>query len=364
VKEPKRFRVVELQGTHYEMGLQYGAECRGLIRRLLRRLDGLLLKPETVERGREVARQAVAQVREAAPELLEEVEGIAEGAGVSFDDAFRLSCSVELHSWQGCVDRQEVSTVPEGCSSFAVRRGRSSLVAWNMDWWRVWQPFIVLLRGRPIGEPRFMAFALAGSVGRPGMSEQIAMAANFLPYRAKADAPAGGAAWGGPGVPYNFISRMLLQQPSVDDALDLLARVRRMACLNYTLGDSRGRICCVETLPSEYAVLEAQDSFLVHANSYHSPRLGGIPEAEQRQRDPRAFYARELLRNHAGQLDRPAVYAVQRTHFPGQRTGICVHNKAGRDSITLLSFVADLQDQTMWAAYGSPCRHRFLPYKL
>ncbi len=85
MKEPKRFRVVELQGTHYEvvelqgthyeMGLQYGAECRGLIRRLLRRLDGLLLKPETVERGREVARQAVAQVREAAPELLEEVEG-------------------------------------------------------------------------------------------------------------------------------------------------------------------------------------------------------------------------------------------------------------------------------------------------
>jgi len=366
VPRAERFTVVEMSGSHHEMGRQYGRQCKEGIRRLVDAFDELILRGERVEAARAVARQAVPWVREAAPELVEEVEGIAAGAGLDFDDVFRLNCSVELFAWRGCVGGDKVSTVPRACSSFALRAAEGTLVAWNMDWWRLWLPHLVLLHGVPNDGPRFLAFAFAGCVGRPGMSEHVAMAANYLPYRGVAAADGAGQQWAGPGVPYNFLSRMLLQQRSTADAVALIATTRRMASLNYTLGDDQGDICCVETTPVEHHALRpGGEDFIVHANSYHSPAFGGMPEAEQRERDPRAHHAREQLRAHGGDLDRPTLQAVQTSHFPGQATGVCVHRKLqDRDGITLLSFVAQPGRDTMWAAVGPPCEHDFLAYEL
>ena len=361
---PVRFPVVEMSGSRHAMGVQYGRQCRGLIRRLVGKFDGFLLPDELREEGLRVAQEAVRHVREAAPELLEEVEGIAEGCGLPFEDVFRLSCSQELNSWQGCMRQKAVTTVPSGCTTVAARRGRNSLVAWNMDWSLHWQPFLVLLHGQPHDGPAFIAVALAGSIGRPGISEHIAVSANFLPYRACRAVPVGQAEWAGAGVPYSFVARMLLQQKSTADALKLLERTKRMACLNYTLGDTKGRICCVETLPAEQAVLETREGFIVHANSYHGPEFGPMSEDEQRERDPRAWRARQVLRRRSKPLDRPDIYAALRAHFVAQPTGTCVHAAQPRASNTLLSFVADLDSRELWCACGPPCRHRYLRYGL
>ncbi len=364
LRESIRFPVVEMSGSRHEMGVQYGRQCRALIRRLAREFDGFLLHDELRAEGLRVAEEAVRCVREAAPELIEEVEGIAEGCGLPFEDVFRLSCSQELNSWQGCMKQKTVTTVPSGCTTVAAKRGSSSLVAWNMDWSLHWQPFLVLLHGRPDDGPAFIAVALAGSIGRPGISEKIAASANFLSYRARRGVPVGQAEWAGAGVPYSFMARMLLQQRSTPEALKLLERTKRMACLNYTLGDARGRICCVETLPAEQAVLQAREGFLVHANSYHSPEFGPMSHEEQRERDPRAWRAREVLRRRPRPLDRADVYAALRAHFVGRPTGTCVHAVEPRASNTLLSFVADVEAGEMWVAYGPPCRHRYLRYAL
>ena len=365
MKKAKRFTVVEMAGTHYEMGRQYGLQCKELIRRLVQDFEGLILEAKNIQRGREVAHEAVAHVRECAPELLEEVEGIASGAGVDFEDVFRINCSVELFAWQGCLQGVDVSTVPRECSSFAARAKEGPLAAWNMDWWRLWLPYIVLLKGRPKQGPRFLAFAFAGCVGRPGMGEHLALGANYLPYRNGREPGGKNPTWEGPGVPYNFFSRMLLKQPSTKEALRLIASVRRMASVNYTLADKHGSICCVETTPRDYDVLPAPEGFIVHANSYHSPKFGGIPEDKQKEQDPRAYHARQLFRERRGHLDRHAIVAIQTSHFPGKTTGICVHQPLqNRDGITLLSFIADVAAGTMWAACGPPCEHEFLPYEL
>ncbi|MGD9495293.1 MAG: C45 family autoproteolytic acyltransferase/hydrolase [Armatimonadota bacterium] len=364
MRETVRFPVVEMSGGRFEMGRQYGRQCRALIRRLARRFDAMLLPEEYLEAGRQAALEALPCVRREAPELVEEVEGIAEGAGLPFEEVFRLSCSQEMNSWQGCMRRQAMGTVPSGCTSIAVAHAEGSLVAWNMDWWVAWQPYLVLLHGHPDDGPSFLSFAIAGSVGRPGLSEHVSVAANFLPYRADPSVEAGSATWAGPGVPYSFISRMLLAQRSTADALKLLRRVRRMACLNYTLGDSGGQIACAETMPADMAVLKPKEGFLVHANSYHSRALGGLTEAQQREKDPRAYRAREVLRRRGRPLERADIYAAQRSHFPGQATGVCVHSAGERPALTLLSFVGDLRERAMWAAYGSPCRHRFVRYPL
>lgn len=361
----RRFPIIEMSGTPYEMGLAHGRQCRPLIRRLLRKFDDIVLPAAYQDAGRAMIREAMPLVREHAPDLYEETEGIAAGAGLAVEDVFRLNCSSELHAWRGCRDLAAVNTVADGCTSMTVQHGGSSLVAWNMDWWTVWQPFLVLLHGQPAHGPRFLAVAFAGCIGRPGLSEKIAVSANYLAYRATSATPLGSADWAGPGVPYNYVARMLLQQQSMPAALKLLERVPRMVGLNYTLGDDRGRICCAETIPHEVAVVRSKEGFVVHANSYHHPYFGGLTEAQQKQHDPRAYLARQVLRRRGMPLERADVYAAQRAHLPGADTGVCVHTIDGqKPMITLLSFVADVSAATMWLAYGSPCQHRFLPYRL
>ncbi len=364
MRKPVRFTVVEMSGSRFEMGRQYGRRCRTLIRRLVGHFDAMLMPPEYLEEGRKVALEALPHVRAQAPELVEEVEGIAAGAGLEFEDVFRLSCSQEMNSWQGCMRRKAMTTVPTGCTSIAARADGAALVAWNMDWWVKWQPYIVLLHGRPDDGPAFLSFALAGSVGRPGLSEHVSAAANFLPYRAAPEFEAGGGEWAGAGIPYSFIARMLLARRSTADALNMLKRTKRMACLNYTIGDTTGDICCVETMPEDIAVLRPQDGYITHSNTYHAPEFGGVPMEEWAEKDPRCHRAWEVLSRKRKPLTRADIYAAQRSHFPRQNTGVCVHTSGEKPAITLLSFVGDLREHTMWAAWGSPCRHRFLRYDL
>ncbi|MEA3403484.1 MAG: C45 family peptidase [Armatimonadota bacterium] len=364
MRKAVRFEVVEMSGSRYQMGRQYGEQCRERIHDLSGRFDRMLLDPEYLEEGRQVAMEALPHVQREAPELIDEVEGIADGAGLGFEEVFRLSCSQEMNSWQGCMRNQASATVSDGCTSMAAKTDGASLVAWNMDWRIKWQPFMVLVHGRPNDGPDFLSFAMAGSVGRPGLAEHIAIAANFLSYRATPEYPAGGAQWAGAGVPYSFLARMLLAQGSTEDALAMLRRTRRMACLNYTLGDTGGDICCVETMPEHMAVLRPDNSFITHANSYHAEEFNGIPMDQREERDPRAYRAWEVLSRREQPLERADIYRAQRSHFPRQSTGVCVHTGGEKPSITLLSFVGDLRQRQMWAAYGSPCEHRFLRYDL
>jgi len=366
MERAKQFPVIEMQGSHFEMGQQYGVRCRDMIQELSAKFDGIFVRDEgRWGEARRAMAEAVPAVRAAAPELLEEVEGIAAGADLSFDDAFRLNCSAEMGQWQGCIEKRSAVSISDECTSFAARTATGTLVAWNMDWYRLLLPYMVLLKGEPEGQPAFLAFALAGSVGRPGLSEHIAIGANQLPYRPTGTPPESSPEWAGPGVPYCFLSRMLLNRESTSDALELLARTRRMCCLNYTLGDATGDICCVETTPDEQAVLRSDEGFVVHANSYHSPKFHGLPEAERKERDPRAYTARALLFERRKQIDWHVIAAAQTHHFPGESGGICIHRQlADKEGITLLSFVAEVESGSMWAAYGPPCEHDFVPYQL
>lgn len=367
MKEPTRFPVIPMQGSHFEMGRQYGSQCRQMIAQLAGRFDSIFIRNDKLyERAHQAMDDAIPIVEAAAPELIAEVAGIAEGAGLGFEETFRLSCSAEAGQWRGCMQRRsEVSIRDDQCTSFAANTDDGTLVAWNMDWYKELLPYMVLLHGRPDDQPDFLSFALAGSVGRPGLSEHIAIGANQLPYRPTPDPPEDGPEWAGPGVPYCFISRMLLALGSTAEALEMLAKTRRMCCLNYTIGDEGGDICAVETTPDAQSVLRPQRSFLTHANTFHSPDFSGMPDHERAERDPRAYTSYQLLLQRENSIDRHLIAEAQTHHFPGQVGGICIHREFDQTpAITLLSFIGEVGKGRMWAAYGSPCKHEFILYEL
>src|SRR5688500_9164623 len=101
------FPLVSVSGSAYEMGVQHGAQAAGLIQRYLlltERLTGL--PRDTLCRN---AMRFVPVIQAFNPAYLEEVQGLAHGAGISFEEAML------------CQARAEATYRPdEGCSAFAL----------------------------------------------------------------------------------------------------------------------------------------------------------------------------------------------------------------------------------------------------
>ena len=79
------FPLVEVAGSSYEMGRQHGAQAGPLIQKYI-----LWIEKSTGKSRRQLGRQALEFapfIQSLSPALLEEVEGLAAGAQISYDEA-------------------------------------------------------------------------------------------------------------------------------------------------------------------------------------------------------------------------------------------------------------------------------------
>lgn len=80
------------QGTPREVGRQHGAQLKPLVRKVVESLGG----NAAYTSKREYARRMEDYLRQHFPEIIEEFEGIAEGAGISVEEASALSITSSL----------------------------------------------------------------------------------------------------------------------------------------------------------------------------------------------------------------------------------------------------------------------------
>ena len=101
------FPLVEVTGTPYELGYQHGAQAAALIQRYLLLMERITnLSRDTLCRNALVFLPLIEQL---SPAYLEEVRGLAAGAGLTFEEALL------------CQARAEAAyTRDEGCSAFAL----------------------------------------------------------------------------------------------------------------------------------------------------------------------------------------------------------------------------------------------------
>jgi len=101
--------VLEVSGTHRRIGQQIGEEMRPTLERILDRQGGAL--PPGVEWKDMLlkGRLCLAHSRAAYPQFVEEVEGVAEGSGLPFENLFLELCE-EL--WERAAWHVSVSIAP------------------------------------------------------------------------------------------------------------------------------------------------------------------------------------------------------------------------------------------------------------
>lgn len=309
------FPFIEVRGTARQMGLQHGAQAAPLIGRYLQWIEKLTGRPRQ-ELGRR-ARAFLPAIAALSPRYIEEVAGLADGAGVSFDEA--LLCQV----------RGEAAQVPaEGCTAFAVTgsatRGGVTLAGQNQDLNPEFADLGIVLHLVPSdGRPRAIVFTFAGQLGYMGMNQHgVAHFANAV----------GGCPWR-LGLPHYPLKRVLLEQPGLTECLAILGQHRTCSPANMVLCDGMGAIADVEIRTDGIALYaDTRPEQRLHTNHYLTPEFAGFQPDPPPDSVTRLERLRQLVEASWGALDVAHLQAIMADHV-GDPGAICRHGEGGSHSI-------------------------------
>lgn len=276
------FPLIEVAGTAYQRGKQHGGAVPERVARSAR-----LYRRQLTRRGLggdRLTRLALgmrAVIERFDPAYLDEMQGIADGAGVPLADVILINCRSEMmfgHSELKTVCRE----LEDSCTGLAVLPEHAAsgrlMHALNWDWLQECADTGMVLRMRRdgAGQPDLLLFTEAGALGQHGFnSAGLSLSANSLSsdrdYRQLAD------------VPLALVRRKMLEAPDLDSAMKILWRTRRFCSSNLMLaqagvdrgGQPLGDALNLECAPDEIFWQAPQHGLLIHANHWLCPVARG-----------------------------------------------------------------------------------------
>lgn len=362
-----KMRVLDLHGTHYEMGFQHGSVYKDSIRQIAK--ERIHLSQDSAWAGRKLSLERVLGLAEDcleahyryAPELMKELEGIGAAAGLSLAELIIANGFTDFVDVVYNAEKSATATPIYGneCTAFmvsgeAAADGRS-LFGQTWDMHATATPYVILLRGRPDDGPAFLGFTITGCVGMVGMNDKgITVGINNLM-----------GADGRPGVTWPFVIRKVLLQDNLEDALDCILSADLAGAHNYLLMDGHGKGCNVEAMSSAHHVEWLNGRAYVHANKCLNP-LTQTLEREltadlHEDSDIRRRRAHDFLDQR--ELTPESLMTLTRDRN-GERFSICSHAEAPFFSETCCAAVMRPATRELWGVWGLPTENDYEHFTL
>lgn len=343
---PPEIPLLRVEGTHREAGRRIGEACAATIRGAFdeakipcgrTREEQLAL----ADRYREVTAAAY-------PWYLEELEGIAEGAGADPRELF--ACMIEEIWYEPYAARlqgrcTDLVAVPPATAEDRV------LAAHNNDMPRTYQDQLVAIEWRIEGDPVLL------TIGN-GLWISVGWSSAGLSFTGNELAPLDERI----GIPREIQFRSMLRQPTLEDAVREALRPDRASSYNHVIVARDGRVANVEGSATDAEVVGPDErGTLAHTNHYVCERMrryegdpSYVPHSSARYRRAHELLAaappgtitaerlREMLADHEGAPD-----------------CLCRHPELWGDtpmgSATAFWCVADVTEMRITFGRGNPC---------
>jgi len=346
-------QLVEARGTHRQVGQQVGEACRELIRESLKEFETDL--PPGITWGDIHYQGALyeAASREVYPQYIEELEGIAEAAGVPFEHIFLSMCE-EL--WETAAWRDPTLRAKKGCSDMAARgkatTDGSTLVAHTNDLLPEAEKSIVLLKIQADHEPEFLGVSPGGVAISAGFNAAgISLTGNQL-YNNDIR----------PGVPRLLVVRAILASTHLPQAMQTCLLPQRASSYNNVIADPDGEVYSMEGSATDCEALYIEEDILAHTNHYLSPAMRRY-EADRSILSSsilRYNRAMRLLRENYGTLS-PQRFQELLADHAGFPASICKH---GPVTATVFSIIIQPERRLAWIGLGRACETVYHEYRL
>jgi isopenicillin-N N-acyltransferase like protein len=360
------FPHVRVEGSALDRGRQYGSQAADRVHRSVAAYRDVFAHYAgwdwaTVRREAARYQDPIAAFR---PAYLDEIRGIAEGAGLDPGDVLAINVRTEVMFAAKARQAAGQQRAPDGCTAFAVvpapGAGGSTLIGQNWDWLPHSSETVVVLEARQDEGPDFVTVVEAGLLAKTGMnSSGLGLVTNAMVTAADT---------GTPGIPYHLALRAILDCETVSDALTALQSGQRSSAANYLIAHRDGSAVNVEAAPggfSQLYLLFPQDGVVLHSNHFLSPRFAGrdvsvwaMPDSPLRlQRIRAGLSGQEGLPT----LDTFRTLLADHANYP---SGLCCHPDPRMtpydQGATVASVLMDLGTQEMYLADGNPCS---VPYR-
>jgi len=350
--------LIEVAGTHREMGRQIGEARREQVQRSVDNARVLIAQSysalELTWEGAQIqSRKYLPFSEERYPQYVEEMRGIAEGANAAFDDIVALNAMEAV-----TMDALHLTR----CTSFAVNEQRTAdghvLAAHNEDWLPEDENDVYVISAKPKDEPPFLAMTYGGLLPHVGFHAYgiAQLIDSVYPNDSRI------------GIPRLVVSRAVLASRRISGAIGRMLIPHRAAGYNHLLVHESGETYSVEVSAKRFDILHGADGYMVHTNHYLSQTMKEIEKDPEELISSRVRYFRgnRLLRESSTHTIK-SLQAIQKDHV-NLPNSICNHNIVGIDPLdresTITALVIDLTVREMHIAWGNPCQNAYHTYHL
>lgn len=332
---------IEVTGDAYQIG-------RGLGEAAARAFHETVVNVERYKKlkrdwsGSERLMDLLGAARQAYPEFLREIEGIADGAGADFEDVFLWNCRGDF---PGGGTESHAHTA--GCTTVMLpaEGDAPAVIAHNEDDQAELDGRCFMARVRPSYGIGFTSFYSPGllpghtfAVNDAGLVQTIN---NIRPHDQKA------------GIPRHIIARAVLNSADLDGALAVLSRRDRASGFHHNLGQAGcGQLLSVEA-PASKCVVHRIAFAAVHTNHLVFPEFADIAQEVANSSVSRQRRAEALISD--GALEgRDALVILG--DDADKELPICRKRQGGTDpGFTLASAVFEVnRDRVVWRVHSHP----------
>lgn len=345
--------IITLTGSPYERGLKQGRSFKELIR-AYHALRRSMFNPDNPSEGAvsEIIEEVRGGLEAKCPEVLEEMRGIAEGAGLRFAEILFINFASEVDKGvSGCTT---ILSLGDPTSAKNMLLGKTRDLGSPLLY-----PFQTSVKiRRKDGDDIFVASSMAGILGAGfGVNRRgLALALNA----ADRIQDLGGKV----GVQRSILARKALEEcGGVNEAVAFLSHHNLAYCgALYILADSTGHGAIVEKSRVHQAVRSFERGTAVAANHFVEPSMRGYLAPLDGTSPLRLKRAGELSNPHQEGLTIPQTKRILKDHLHGLSiSSICRHTPTGPN--TVAGYILEVGARRTHICDGHPCENPFKKFE-
>ena len=248
MNDTRTVRKIHLSGSPYEIGRGHGEQGKREITNSLSTYEALfhgytrMSWQEACEKAL-LHHDAISAFR---PDYLEEMQGVADGAGVRFEDILALNARSEI----------ALTATPDGCTSFACNWEGEVWLGQNWDWKSSQLDSLLDIQIEQEGKPSVRMITEGGIIGKIGSnSAGVGVCLNALMTRT----------WQ-PKVPIHLGLRAVLDSHTFEEASEAVSDGRMASPAHFLIASKSGEMAGTEVSPVHTAAIPPENGLVVHTN--------------------------------------------------------------------------------------------------
>jgi len=289
-------------------------------------------------------------------EIMEEIRGIAEGAGCLLEEILAINIRSELLF----LLETQGNAIQISCTSIAATpdatKSQETLLAQNWDWYAQAGEHCIILSIKQTGKPDIIQVGEAGLIAKMGMnSAGIGMCTNALVcdnWRVS--------------VPFHVILRGILNASTMTAAVGAVSKAVRASAGDFLIGHVDGMVLNIETAPETFNILVPELGTIAHTNHFliDNPKIKDFIPSMWPDSIVRKHRASMLLASECKLIELSTIKKVLRDHFDYPHS-ICAHGDGiAPESQTGASVIINLSKRQFHVAKGHPCKHSYYCFDL